>query len=530
MKISRRKFISGTSAGVAGVCSLGYSPLNLAMSDVRVNDDISPGAFNYGVASGDPRQDRVTLWTHFQPDVVMPVTVHWQVALDENMTDVVSSGTFVTHASRDYTVKVDVTGLSPATTYFYQFRVDNVTSPTGRTRTAPEGDIDQARFAVVSCSSYAHGYFNVYRALAGRDDLDAILHLGDYLYEYAQDAYGEASLRGERGLAPAHEIVSLSDYRRRHALYKLDDDLQAVHRRHPFITVWDDHEFANDAWLNGAENHDDSEGDWQTRMAAAKKAYFEWMPIRENFDDSITRTLSYGNLVDLLMLDTRIEGRVVQPAGSDKQAEAKDSNRTLLGFEQEAWLYTKLKNSTARWKLLGQQVMMAQRYFIDLPDHFGGGASLWLDSWDGYAANRDRLLATIRDNRIDNVVVLTGDVHTSFASDLSDNPYDTDHYNRHSGEGSLAVEFVTPSVTSPGFPPVIAETGAATIMAGSPHIKYAELRQHGFMLVTCTPEMAQSDWYYVPQILTPSAAYHHGRSYRTQAGANRLQSVEQPLS
>lgn len=526
MAITRRRFLTQTSAGVAGATALGCSPLSMAMSSTPVDEDVNPGEFNYGVASGDPRQDRVILWTHFQPEVTLPVSVEWRVATDEAMSNVVRSGSFHTSAERDYTVKVDADGLTPGTRYFYQFNVQNKFSPVGRTRTAPEGDISAARFAVVSCSSYAHGYFNVYRAVAGRNDIDAVLHLGDYIYEYGQNEYDELLLRSKRPLAPAHEIISLSDYRRRHAYYKLDEDLQAVHQRHPFITVWDDHEFANDSYADGAENHNDGEGDWNERKAAAKQAYFEWMPIRENSDGSIIRTLSYGNLLDLMMLDTRIEGRVVQPSGADKQTEAKDSNRSLLGFEQEAWLHNQLQTSTAQWKILGQQVMIAQRYFINLPDYFGGGASLWLDSWDGYAATRDRLLSLIRQQQIGNVVVLTGDVHSSFASDLSDDPYDGDNYNRHTGEGSLAVEFVTPSVTSPGFPPVIAETGAATIMSASPHIKLAELRQHGFILLSVTREMTQADWYYVPQILSPSADYFHAYSYRTLSGENRLQKAD----
>ena len=254
------------------------------------------------------------------------------------------------------------------------------------------------------------------------------------------------------------------------------------------------------------------------------------MPIRENSNGSISRNLRYGDLLDLLMLDTRIEGRDEAPEGSDKQREAKDENRTLLGFEQEAWLHQQLQSSSARWKIVGQQVMMAQRYFINLPDHFGGGASLWLDSWDGYSATRDRLLALLRNEQIDNVVILTGDVHSSFAADLSDNPYDRNNYNRHNGDGSLAVEFVCPSVTSPGFPPVIAEAGAQTIMDASPHIKFAELRQHGFILLSASREQVQADWYYVPQILKRSASSYHARSYRTMNGDNRLQRVAEPLA
>lgn len=529
MDITRRNFIRGAGAGAAGLSTLTQPSLSLAMSSPKPIEQTIPGHFNYGVASGDPQSDRIILWTHFQPEANIPVTVHWQIATEESFNQLVNEGDFRTDGSRDYTVKVDADGLQPGTRYFYRFTALGVQSPVGITRTAPAGDVSQCRFAVVSCSSYPHGYFNVYRALAGRDDLDAVIHLGDYLYEYGQDEYGELLLREKRALAPAHETVSLSDYRRRHAMYKLDEDLQAIHRRHAFITVWDDHEFTNDAWRDGAGNHDTSEGEWKIRKAAAKQAYFEWMPIRENTQGSIIRTLNYGNLLNLIMLDTRVEGRDEQPEGSSKQQIAKDPNRSLLGFEQEAWLHQQLQNNSVQWKIIGQQVMMAQRYFINLPDHFGGGASLWLDSWDGYAATRDRLLSHIRRNKIHNVVVLTGDVHSSFAADLSDNPYDPDNYNRHTGAGSLAVEFVCPSVTSPGFPPVIAETGARTIMDASPHIKFAELRQHGFILLSVTPQQVQADWYYVPQVLTRSTKVSYGCSFRTLNGQNCLQNIDLPV-
>ncbi|AJQ96014.1 alkaline phosphatase D family protein [Gynuella sunshinyii] len=525
MSYSRRKFIQQSSRGVAGIGLLGTSALGVSLGAGSGHTEIEPGAFNFGVASGDPRQDRVIIWSHFQPAGQHSTPVQWQVALDEGMMDVVAEGIFVTTEARGNTIKVDVSGLLPGTTYFYQFRVEQAFSEVGRTRTAPEGDIDLARFAVISCSSYAHGYFNVYRILSERDDLDGVLHLGDYIYEYGQDEYDERSLRNERTLTPTHELISLTDYRRRYALYRLDADLQAVHRQHPFITVWDDHEFANDAFQDGAENHNEGEGEWRDRKAAARQAYFEWMPIRENRAGGISRTLRYGDLLELIMLDTRIEGRVAQPGGVDRQSEAQDFNRTLMGFEQEAWLQQQLSGTTARWKVIGQQVMMAQRYYIKLPDLFGGGASLWLDSWDGYAATRDRLLGHIRDHGIDNVVVLTGDVHSSFAADLSDNPYDANNYDRNSGIGSLAVEFVTPSITSPGFPPVLAETGAATIMAASPHIKYAELRQHGFILLTLNRDEARADWFYVADVLKRSTQYRLACSFLTRDKENRLVSV-----
>ena len=528
MSVTRRSFLRTGTASLAGVS---VAPGALAMSQIPSEPELpAAGFFNYGVASGDPTTDSVLLWSHFSPVSPMDVDVIWQLATDDGFSDIVASGVERTGAYRDYTVKVDVTGLSSGTSYFYRFLAMGETSPVGRTRTADAGSPDSARFAVVSCSSYPHGYFNVYRLLAERSDLNAVIHLGDYMYEYGQDEYGEDSLRSERALAPAHETVSLSDYRRRHALYKLDPDLAAVHQQHPFICVWDDHEFTDNAWRDGASNHDDTEGDWSARKAAAKQAYFEWMPVRENRSGSIYRRIQYGDLLDLLMLDTRVEGRDEQPSGSGKQQVAMDENRSLLGFEQEAWLHDQLVSSSAQWKILGQQVMMAQRYYLNLENLLGSGAaaSFWLDSWDGYAATRNRLLEVVRSQNVKNMVVLTGDLHASFAADISDDPYSWSNYNRYTGEGSLAVEFVTPSVTSPGFPKVIANSAENTIMAGSPHIKYAEVQTHGFILLTVDRFKVQSDWYYVPTVTERSKAVECGISYACEDGQGRLKRVYQP--
>lgn len=530
MTVSRRGFIKGAGKGILGTGAVVGTGQTLAMSSPGPELEINPGEFDFGVASGDPLQDQVIIWTHFKPTTGAPVDVSWRICTDPAMSNEVNQGIFNTDANRDFTVKVDVQNLLPGQTYYYQFSALGKNSAIGRTKTVPQGDISQARLAMVSCSSYPHGYFNVYRVLAERNDIDAIIHLGDYIYEYGQGEYGDLLLNGKRDVAPAHEITSLHDYRTRHAFYKLDDDLKAVHQQHAFITTWDDHEFANDAWLDGAENHSDSEGDWATRKAAAKQAYFEWMPIRDYANGSIYRSIQYGNLVDLIMLDTRVEGRAEQPSGANKNITAIDPNRTLLGYEQEAWLSNEVSNSTAQWKVLGQQVMMSQRYSIDLPDHWGGGASLWLDSWDGYAASRDRFLKQLKDESIDNVVVLTGDVHSSFAADLSDNPYDSNNYNRDTGEGSLAVEFVCPSITSPGFPPVIAETGAATIMGVSPHIKYAELSKHGYVILDINKQRVQADWFYVEHIKHTSTDEKFGTGYATNSGENRVRKVEQPSS
>lgn len=533
MSVSRRNFLKTGGAGLVGAGIAAQSSTAAAtLGRPTEPEEPNKGFFSYGVASGDPTEEAVILWTHFEPANGEPVTVDWKIALDSGMSQVVNSGQFDTDVSRGFTVKVDADGLDADTTYYYQFSALDQTSEVGRTKTAMTGSPDMARFAVVSCSSYAHGYFNVYRALSQRDDLNAVIHLGDYIYEYAQNDYDEILLRNKRALAPAHEIVTLSDYRRRHALYKLDPDLQAVHAAHPFIPVWDDHEFTNDAWVGGAENHneDEGEGDWFERKDIARQVYFEWMPIRESEDGSIKRRVQYGDLLDLFMLDTRIEGRDEQTEFVGGQREARDENRTLLGFDQEDWLYNHLNNSTAKWKLLGQQVMMAQTHVLDIDRYFRDDkiVSVLMDSWDGYAANRSRLLDTIENNNIDNVVVLTGDIHSSWASDIARDPYEWWNYGPITGRGSLAVEFVCPAVTSPAVPAPLTEAAEAFVRSKSPHVKYVELTTRGFILLTVDREKVQSDWYYVPSVLVPSSKTYCGASYQCKDGQARVTKARRP--
>jgi alkaline phosphatase D len=262
-------------------------------------------------------------------------------------------------------VKIDVGGLAPATTYYYQFESGGERSVIGRTRTLPAGSAERARFGVVSCANYAFGYFNAYGALAQRADLDGVIHLGDYLYEHANRGYGDGTRFG-RVPSPDREIVLLAHYRERHAQYKSDPDSQDAHRQHPFIVVWDDHELANNTWWGGAQNHnpEQGEGDWYQRRQAAVQAFFEWMPIREDaqaLSPRIYRTLRLGNLADLILLDTRLVGRD-QQAGRDDLKAIDSPERSLLGRAQESWLHGELsesKRAGTRWQILGQQVMFA---------------------------------------------------------------------------------------------------------------------------------------------------------------------------
>ena len=379
-------------------------------------------SFTHGVASGDPTQSAVVIWTRLAAQTPpasspVPVTGTWEIAEDEAFTHILQSGAFATGPERDYTVKVDVTDLPPGRRLVYRFKAGAKTSPVGRAITLPasgdtSGIAQKLRIGLFSCSNYAFGYFNAYRHCADRDDIDIALHVGDYIYEYGANKYGDPGLEvGERKLTPDHEILTLQDYRARHALYRSDPDLQEIHRRLPFITVWDDHEIANDAWTGGAENHQKDEGAWEARRAAAMRAYFEWMPIRATSPDEGGRTyraFTYGDLATIIMLDTRLYGRdkplqyetdvplieaAIDPRNSGVPGGAQDAGvlktvqrdgvtegspafqrdwngfrtalndpkRSILGQEQEAWLNQTFQRSSmqgAKWRLVGQQTLL----------------------------------------------------------------------------------------------------------------------------------------------------------------------------
>ncbi|HYD86971.1 MAG TPA: alkaline phosphatase D family protein [Vitreimonas sp.] len=271
-------------------------------------------AFSHGVASGDPKQDRVVIWSRVSPQQSGDVPVRWIVARNRELSDVVKTGVIVATEARDYTVKADVTGLRPGAPYFYGFRAGAAASPVGKTRTLPRGQTNTARIAVVSCSSYSHGFFNAYEALAQRDDIDLVVHLGDYLYEYGLSGYGgDVAIQLGRVPAPEVECVSLNDYRARHAQHKAEAELQAAHALAPWVVVWDDHETANDSFATGAENHDEGEGQFAARKQAALQAYYEWMPIRDpepgRAFEAINRSFDYGDLFTLIMLETRLLAR-----------------------------------------------------------------------------------------------------------------------------------------------------------------------------------------------------------------------------
>jgi alkaline phosphatase D len=497
------------------------------------------GIFQHGVASGDPLDDRVVLWTRVSPpEGVASVAVDFVVARDPGLTDVVRSGRVTATPARDFTVKPDVKGLQPGTTYYYGFAALGSLSPVGRTRTLPVGAVDRLRMAVVSCSNHAAGYFNAYARIAERADLDLVLHLGDYLYEYGSGTYGNV-----RPAEPPTEIVTLSDYRTRHAQYKRDADLQAVHRQHPMIAIWDDHEVANDAWQGGAQNHTDgAEGAWPDRVSAAVQAYREWMPVRDlpRADPRrLQRAFRFGDLAEIVMLETRLQARSAplpmstgEPGdrpGFTQEGAFLDPARSLLGDNQEAWLRGRLRTSRASWKFLGQQVMFAQLKAVGRPLSDGGGVFLNPDQWDGYQPARDRLYDVIRGGRgrrpVDDVIVLTGDIHSSFANDLTQDPNNPDvrtgGYDPASGEGSRAVEFVTTSVSSPAFPDPDGQVAALTQRV-NPHMKYVDFNRRGYLLVDVTPARVLAEWWHVDRVDVPDGAQTLAVAFEVQRGAPHL--------
>ncbi len=461
--------------------------------------------FYHGVASGDPLSDRVILWTRVTPDSTVnlgdSIFVKWRIATDTSMSNVVNSGSGYTDDFQDWTFKVDATGLLPDQCYYYDFEALNKYSIRGRTFTAPTGDVDSLRFAVVSCSNYEHGYFNAYRRLLQRNDFSVVLHLGDYIYEY--EAGGYSAGIGGRDNEPTTEIISLDDYRVRHSHYKLDDDLRNLHQQYPFITIWDDHESANDAYFDGAENHDiATEGAWASRKMSSQQAYHEWMPIRSNpVNESIYRSFSFGDLVNFYMCDTRLEARTEQGVGSN------DSTRRLLGNTQFNWLTNQLDSSTARWNVMGQQVMIAPL------EIFGSAANE--DQWDGYDWERNELMNYVVGSGVDNFVVLTGDIHTSWANDIPGSGYDSG-----TGAGSMGVEFVVTSVTSPGFP---FSVSPSVIQWENDHMKYIELTEHGYMILDVNKQRAQADWYYVTDITSQSFSEFYGDGWYVNDGERFVQ-------
>lgn len=521
--INRRRVIQGMGLSLGLVSLRGFEVAAAA-----------PVHFTHGVASGDPLSDRVILWTRVLPGdgALVTLTGRWEVAEDVQFKRLVMSGETATGPERDYTVKVDATGLQPATNYWYRFVFNGVTSAVGRTRTLPVGAVEAFSLAVCSCSNYPQGYFNAYRDIA-KADIDVVMHLGDYIYEYAQGVYANPYVVESLGRAvvPEHEILVLEDYRQRYGLYRTDEDLQAAHAAHPWICVWDDHELANNTWHSGAQNHSDDEGDFFVRMQMARKAYHEWMPIRtpaQTDQGPIYRSFQVGDLADIIMLDTRLEGRDEQldykrdlldakrPPEVFEETLRRNPERTLLGEDQFNWLANQLaasKDRGAPWQFLGQQVLMGkinipqmtqeQLASLTLPEEVRSyvlgtlqlgayGLPMNLDAWDGYPADRERVFNLLLE-LANNPVVVAGDTHNGWA------------FNLQTEAGvPVGVEVGCPGVTSPGLEsyfPLPPEQMAALLQASSPELVGVDTKHRGWSKVTLTPEATVSQWRFVSTVL-----------------------------
>lgn len=533
--LNRRRFLTVTGAAAALAFSTNL-PAPSAVAAPARDADIDEEPFTLGIASGDPLPDSIVLWTRLAPKPYQadsglagePVNVTWELAQDRNLSRVVDSGEVTAHPEYHYAVHVEVGGLDPATDYYYRFTTGSWTSPTGHTRTAPGPDMspDALRFGVVSCQRYDQGYWTAYQHLA-QEDLDAVLHLGDYLYEYPIDARGGARDYTDREIPKIYdrETVTLEDYRLRYSLYRTDPDLQAAHAAHAWIVTWDDHETENN-YADDTPENDVPPEEFLVRRAAAYRAYWENMPLRrpqrpDGPDLLLYRRLRYGRLAQLDVLDTR-QYRDDQANGDGWQVpneESDDPARTITGATQERWLLDGWQESRAVWNLLPQQVVFARRR-----DRTEGPFPLSMDAWDGYPASRARVLAGADAAGLENLVVLTGDVHVHYAFDVHtnfDDPSDpSDPYDPSDPSDTAAkpvgVELVTTSISSGGDGARRPDNWEA-VMAANPHLKFFDGRR-GYLLLTLTTERLRADFRTLDKVTTPGAAISTAASSESLAG------------
>ncbi|MFP5371970.1 MAG: alkaline phosphatase D family protein [Actinomycetes bacterium] len=491
--------------------------------------------FRHGVASGDPQPDGVLIWTRVTPEASGATEVRWRVAADRGLGEVVAQGEAEARADHDFTVRVDVRGLDPSTTYFYGFEAGDGRSPVGRTRTGPSGSTDNVRIGVVSCANWVQGYFNAYGHLAERD-VDLVVHVGDYLYETA-----DRRTKLGRVHQPRRRLRTLADYRTRHAQYRTDPDLQRLHAQHPVVAVWDDHEVAGNAWRDGALDHDpEKDGDWGERRAAAVQAYLEWLPVRQpdpRRPDRIYRTVGLGDVARLHVLDTRLAGRDrPAAAGGRPVASVLVRDRRLLGDEQWAWLQEELR-APVRWRLLGNQVMMAPLRLVQVPRPLrrvmpglvAGGTGVNAGQWDGYPQERQQLFDHLRREGIGNVVVLTGDLHSSWAAELTLDAGNPD-------VPPVGVEMVTPSVTSRTFGKSLAPPlpGARALLrrviaSQNRHVRWFDLDAHGYVVVDVTAERVHAEWWHIDTVARPGGGEELAAAWVVRDGDPHLTPASEPL-
>jgi phosphodiesterase/alkaline phosphatase D-like protein len=560
-KLTRRAAI-GALGGSAAACAKPpvKSPFDAAGAKAT-------GDFAHGVASGDPAHDSVVIWSRLTAETPAPVAVKWEVAETEAFTRLSASGDITAAPENDFTLKAVAAGLKPGRRYFYRFRAGDTVSPIGRTRTVPDGRLDAARFAVVSCSNFPFGYFNVYDRIAREEGIDAALHLGDYIYEYGTDSYGGESGKAlGRNHEPPTEILTLADYRRRHAQYKADPSSQAMHAAHPLIAIWDDHETANNSWAGGSDNHDPStEGSWEDRKRAALQAYYEWMPVRDpapgGAREALFRAWNWGDLLTLVSLETRLMARSAQieyndivPTLTDAEAVRKfrdetlwGADRSMLGDVQLGHIAKAMRRSAERgepWRLIANQIIMAKVTAPNLAPHVTEadivalekewdqarafiqfstlGLPTNLDAWDGYPAAREWFYDALRKANAEGVIVVTGDTHTWWANDL-----------KARDGGHVGVELGVNSVTSPSpyRKSFLGGKGAEYALLTNQEnkdVRYLSGEDHGFIDLTLTREAATARFIAVDTVEAPAYNAFEKAAFtiRTSNGAAQFVDVD----
>ncbi|PHR94045.1 MAG: alkaline phosphatase [Robiginitomaculum sp.] len=530
-KITRRGAIF-TSAALLGTAATGCQNESLS----------TPVTFMHGVASGDPTQNSIILWTRISPqdpNFSGSITGYWEVSTSKDFDKIVKKGKFTTSPTRDYTVKIDAKDLKSGQTYYYRFKAGETFSPTGRTKVLPNGSLEKVRLAVVSCSNYPFGFFNIYDHIAKQDHFDAVIHLGDYFYEYGRDGYGgKVGAKLGREHEPAHEVITLSDYRIRHAQYKGDPSTQAMHTAHPLIAVWDDHETANDSWSTGAENHNADEGSWDDRRTAAMQAYYEWMPVRDpqpgQAREALFRNYEFGDLLSLTSIETRLTARTRpidyahyisdlqtrEGIGNFVQNILGDPTHEMMGEAQRDYVGKALKSSKDKkqpWRLIANQVIMArtaspdltaykdeefikeiEKLFPQIYDYIALspiGLPLNPDAWDGYPAARERFYKMATDQGVQDLLVLTGDTHDNWANKLE------------SASGTtMGVELGVSGVTSPGTGAYFGSAGkdfSERLNAKNPDILYHDNQYHSYIDLSLTHEGGHAAFIGLDTIYSP---------------------------
>ena len=538
MTVDRRLLLKAGALGLGALAVPGATSL------------LAGRGFTHNVASGEPRQRSVMLWTRFVPSGGSAGRLEYQVSPTSDFARIVAGGSVSTEAAHDWCVKPVAEGLEPGRTYHYRFLdARGQSSPVGRTRTLPAGPVERFRIAAFSCANLPFGWFNAYAHAAERDDLDLLVHLGDYQYEYQRGRYPSAGeALAERIIEPAGETVALADYRARYASYRADPDLQRLHQHFPMLVMWDDHESANDSWSGGAQNHQPAtEGDWDFRKRMAMRAFREWLPVSARSWESY----EIGDLATLFRLESRLTARsepldfIAALRGRNDPDMAltqlrdgpwQDEGRTLLGAEQESWLRDGLRRSARggkSWQLLAQQVVMGSLFASQpLADFLisGGndmarrraevgvaaaraGMPFNLDAWDGYPAARNRLLSAAREASA-NLIVLSGDSHNGWGFDL-------DHDGAPAG-----VDIGVPSVSSPGLEAYAGraspEDVARAILTANRPLRFADTSRRGYVTVEITPQRATSTWHLLETVRARSTALSRTPSMTVAHGANRF--------